>query len=74
MINNFYEKQVACIFDGISFMLRNKEGNQAKICRQQPGCVYMCCIALPLKIMASQQLLTIVTAFVTATNFVQWSQ
>ena len=40
-----YEKVVACNFDGASVISGKKDGVQAKTCRQQPGCMYLWCIA-----------------------------
>ena len=40
-IKDFYEKVVACNFDGASVMSGKKDGVQPKICRQQPGCLYL---------------------------------
>ena len=34
-----------CYFDGASVMSGKKDGVHAKICRQQPGCLYLWCIA-----------------------------
>ena len=40
-IKDFYEKVVACNFDGGSVMSGKRDGVQAKMRRQQPGCMYL---------------------------------
>ena len=49
-IKDFYEKVVACNFDGASVVSGKKDGVQAKTCRQQPGCMYLWCIAHRLEV------------------------
>ena len=44
-IKDFYEKVVACNFDGAGVISGKKDSVQAKACRQQPGCMYLWCIA-----------------------------
>ena len=49
-IKDFCEKVVARNFDGASVISGKRYGVQAKIRRQQPGCVYLWCIARRLEL------------------------
>lgn len=49
-IKDFYEKAAVYNFDGGSVMSGKRDSVQAKICRQQPGCVYLWSIAHRLEV------------------------